>query len=109
MVQLKAQLAATQASRVRNDEHVIVTAAESVQRRDPPAWNKMTIPQRLTSVGVDPNVDKAECTLLGKNSDQKAASDLMRVDQRRYNPSTKSLTSLAFRVPSHLAVGFPAK
>lgn len=85
IAQLEAQLAATQASRIRNDEHVIVTTAESVQRRDPLAWHKMTIPQRLASVGVDPNVDKAEVArFFGKNSDQKAASDLMRVDQRRY-------------------------
>jgi hypothetical protein len=84
--QLEAQLSATQESRVRNDEHVIVTTADAVQRRDPLAWHKMTIQQRLASVGVDPaTVDKAEVArFFGKDSDHKAASDLHRSNQRRY-------------------------
>jgi hypothetical protein len=81
----EAQLSATRESRVRSDDNIIVTTAESVQRRDPLAWHKMSIPQRLASVGADPNVDRAEVArFFGKNSDHKSASDLMRVDQRRY-------------------------
>ena len=84
--QLEAQLSATQQSRVRSDDRVIVTTAESVQKRDPLAWFKMTPEQRLSSIGVDhTTIDKKELeSLFGKKSDHKKASDLMRVDQRRY-------------------------
>jgi hypothetical protein len=87
----EAQLAATRDSRVRNDEHVIVTTADAVQRRDPLAWHKMSIPQRLASVGADPNVDKVEVArFFGRDSDHKAAADLHRSDQRRYKVMKES-------------------
>jgi hypothetical protein len=83
--QLEAQLAATRESRVRSNDHIIVTTADAVQRRDPLAWSKMSVPQRLAAVGVEPNVDKAEVAhFFGKTSDHKAASDLHRTDQRKY-------------------------
>ncbi len=84
--QLEAQLQATQQSRVRSNEHVIVTTAEAVQKSDPLAWHKMSPEQRLASIGVDhTTIDKKElASLFGKKSDHKKASDLMRVDQRRY-------------------------
>jgi hypothetical protein len=83
----EAQLKALRESHIRPEGNVIVETAERARARaGEVGWSRMTVEQRLASIGVDHTiVDKAELSqLFGKNSDHKRASDLHRTDQRRY-------------------------
>jgi hypothetical protein len=83
----EAQLKALRESRIQPEGKIIVETAERARARaGEVGWSRMTVEQRLASIGVDHRtVDKAELSqLFGKNSDHKRASDLHRTDQRRY-------------------------
>lgn len=83
----EAQLKALRESGSKPEGKIIVETAERARARvGELGWSKMTVPQRLASVGVDAaTVDKVELAkYFGPTSDHKAASDLMRIDQRKY-------------------------
>jgi hypothetical protein len=83
----EAQLAAVRGTRVQSNEHVIVETAERARARaGEVGWSRMTVEQRLASIGVDHRtVDKVELSqLFGPTSDHKRATDMHRTDQRKY-------------------------
>ena len=84
----EAQLKALrESSGTRPQGNIIVETAERARARaGEVGWSRMTVEQRLASIGVDHRtVDKAEISrFFGRDSDHKAASDLHRTDQRKY-------------------------
>jgi hypothetical protein len=83
----EAQLKALRESRIQPEGKIIVETAERARARAGEVGSsRMTVEQRLASIGVDHRtVNKAEVArFFGRDSDHKAASDLHRTDQRRY-------------------------
>jgi hypothetical protein len=83
----EARLKALRESGTRPEGKVVVETAERARARAGElGWSRMSVEQRLASIGVDHRtVDKVELSqLFGRNSDHKRASDHQRANPRDY-------------------------